>query len=235
MSIFVINKHGNAVFADSYSDDDWLNLKEHYAIGDFLMPCCASPAVPKTSPNFLKYFSHYSDECASSPESMWHIDIKERVLKGLKALGIDALLEFTGHSKEGTWKADVYFEINNRKVAIEIQKSYQPLREYLKRQKRYSESKVETYWLLYQPHYITITKSLGKHKLKNEYSGKFPSEGYIFPCIPELPIAYCQIEHDVCLVKGAGFFNCLISDWLNGILNMDFKYIEGQWKLGKNN
>lgn len=232
MSTFATDKYGVPIFAACYSDQEWQNLKDTYQVGDLLMPCCSSPAIPKTSPNFLNFFSHYSDECATSPESIWHLNAKENIVRELGVQGINAFLEYSGGSDGGNWKADVYFENSDRKIAIEIQKSYQHLREYFKRQKRYALSGVEAYWLLYQPRYITLIKSLGKYKLKNEYGGKFPPEGYIAPCVPELPLAFYQISDEVTSVKGARF-NCSLKEWLEGILTSNFIYERGFWKLGE--
>ena len=76
MTEISVNKHGEYFDATDFSDSEWEVLKRNYVIGDFLMTCCQSPAVLKTSPNGLKFFSHYSDECATAPETIWHIQAK---------------------------------------------------------------------------------------------------------------------------------------------------------------
>ena len=231
MSNLAVTKEGNAVFADDYSEEQWALLKANYTVGDLLMPCCLSPAIPKTSPNFLQFFAHHTDECDTSPESIWHLKAKEDVCTILKSKNIPVELERTGNSPSGKWKADVYFECEDRRIAIEIQKSYQQLSNYLKRQEKYTEGGVESYWLLYKPRYMTLVKSLGKYRLKNEYDGKFPPQGYISPCIPELPIAYYEADEGDRLVKGASFFQCSLGEWVDGLISHRFVCVENVWKI----
>ncbi len=159
MSSLAIHKDGSAVLAESYSEKEWQSLKENYAVGDFTMPCCKAPAIPKTSQNYLQFFAHHSDECGSSPESQWHLATKEAVFKELTKLNLKAEIEKTGGHKGAAWEADVFFQHEGRKIAIEVQHSYQHLRDYLARQSRYAESGVEAYWLIYLPRYKTLMHS----------------------------------------------------------------------------
>ncbi len=231
MSNLVVTSEGNAVIADEYSDAEWDVLKSNYIVGDFFMPCCKANAIPKTSPNFLKFFAHHSDECSTSPESIWHLNTKNDIYSIVKSKNIEVKLEHAGEATSGKWITDIYFEYKGRRIAIEIQKSYQQLNTYLKRQEKYKESGVESYWLLYKQRYITLIKSLGKHRIKNEYGGKFPPEGYISPCLPELPIAYYDTEITPSLVKGAKFLNCSIDEWVCAILSGKFVCVDNAWKI----
>jgi competence protein CoiA len=230
MSNLAVTKEGRAVFADEYSEAQWEILKT-YTVGDLLMPCCMSPAIPKTSSNFLQFFAHYSDECNSSPESIWHLKTKEDICSILKHKNIPVELERTGQSSNGKWKADVYFEVEGRRIAIEVQKSYQHFTKYLERQKRYVDADVDSYWLLYKPRYNTLIKSLGKYRLKKDYGGKFPPEGYISPCLPELPIAYYETEAEECSVKGACFFKSTLAQWIDSLVKNNFQCVENIWKI----
>ena len=154
MSEFAIRKSGIPLFPDELTEIEWTTLKESYAVGDIIMPCCGAAAIPKTSPNGLPFFSHHTDECSTSPESVWHVATKELIARYLTALNIEPYLEKQGGG--GTWKADVHFTHEGRNIAIEVQHSHQTLQDYLTRQKRYELDGVECYWLLYPKRYMTL-------------------------------------------------------------------------------
>lgn len=225
---------GRVVFSDQYTDEEWDNLKNNYRIGDLIMPCCKSPAIPKTSSNFMKYFAHYSDECGNSPESIWHLESKELLVEELKKFGIDAILERTGEGQSGTWKADIYFEYNNLKYAFEIQHSYQKISEYFKRQKRYTESGVNCYWILYGPVYLTVTRSIGKYLIKNEFGGKTPKPFY--GCSRELPLVVLDINNENNKIRLAKLATLSIKDYIRGVINNKFIFdeIERVWRVSTN-
>jgi competence protein CoiA len=233
MAEYATNQNDTIVFASDFDSNSWENLKVTYNIGDFKMPCCGSPAIPKTSSNFKHFFAHYSDECASSEESIWHLESKEAVLLTLRSLNIKSELEVSGGKPKKKWQADVYFELGDRKIAIEIQHSYQNLRDYFKRQERYKESGVESYWLLYFPRYKTICNSIGKYRLKNEFNNKMPEKG-LFPCIPELPILNLLRDGDQNTIRAPGLFSCSLQELIIGITELRLVYINGQWNLIEN-
>ncbi|WP_083377769.1 hypothetical protein [Pseudomonas rhodesiae] len=52
----------------------------------------------------------------------------------------------------------MYFEVGDRKIAIELQRSYQHLRDFVRRQERYERYGVECYWLVRDE----VAKPLGK-------------------------------------------------------------------------
>lgn len=231
MTSLAISRDGKPVLAESYTEQGWQALKDAYKVGDLLMPCCPTPAIPKTSPNYLQFFSHLSDECASSPESQWHLSSKEALVRELLSLGIKAQLEKPGRSVVSAWKADVHFVFEGREIAIEVQHAYQHLRDYFERQERYVQSRVEAYWLLYLPRYKTLTRSLTKHRIKTEFGGKFP-DGVHFPCIPQLPIVYFDPSDETGMVKGAGMFRATLKDWLKSLMMNKFKCAKGIWTIG---
>jgi competence protein CoiA len=231
VTALAISRDGKPVLAESFNEHDWQALKDSYKVGDLLMPCCMALAIPKTSPNFLQFFAHLSDECASSPESQWHLASKEALVRELLSLGVEAQLEKTGRSAISAWKADIFFVVEGRQIAIEVQHSYQHLRDYLDRQKRYVQSGVEAYWLLYSPRYMTLAKSLSKHRIKTEFAGKLP-DGSLFPCIPQLPIAYFDPSDEHGMVKGAMLFRTTLKAWLKSLISNEFKYAAGAWRIG---
>ncbi len=233
MSEIALDKDGKFSVASEFAPQEWEIMKDNYCLGDFLMPCCKAPAILKTSPNGLPFFSHYSGECASAPETIWHLRVKEALVKELKKRSIQAKDEVSGVSESGKWKADVYFEYSNRTVAFEVQHSYQHLRDYFKRQERYKETGVECYWLLYKPRFLTVTKSIAKHRLKEEFGKKFPKDKDTaggLGQISSLPIVWFEPE-DERPVKAPGFFCTELSIWIDSVLNGDFRYSTGGWKI----
>ncbi|HDM8194191.1 TPA: hypothetical protein P0E36_000299 [Vibrio harveyi] len=231
---FCKTKDGCVIHTNEFDEQSWGTLKDSYLLGDLIMPCCNTPAIPKTSSNFKKFFAHHSDECATSPESNWHINAKEQIMLVLKDLGFSPVLEKSGRSASGSWKADIYFEVSTRKVAIEIQHSYQHLRDYLKRQARYREANVECFWVLYKPRYLTLGKSISKYRIKNEFAGKLPTKG-LFPCLPELPIVILDLEQDTAPILAAGRVCSSINGYLTSIINNEFIYDKerGVWQIVK--
>lgn len=234
MASIAISREGKYVLAESFNEHEWQALKDSHKVGDLLMPCCKTPAIPKTSPNFLQFFSHYSNECASSPESQWHITTKNALVKELFSLGMEPRDEEPGRNATSTWKADIFFVAGKRQIVIEVQHSYQHLRDYLRRQERYVQSGVDAYWLLYTPRYMTLVNSMGKHRVKTEFSGKIPSDGF-FPCVPQLPIAYFDTSDEHGIVKGARFFQATLQDWLKSLISNEFKYDTGAWIIDQCN
>lgn len=231
---FCKTNDGRIIHADDFDEQSWLTLKDSYQLGELIMPCCNTPAIPKTSSNYKKFFAHHSDECATSPESIWHINAKEQIMLTLRDLGFSPILEKTGSSASGTWQADVYFETSTRKVAIEIQHSYQHLRDYFKRQYRYREANVECFWVLYKPRYLTLVQSISKYRIKNEFGGKIPAKG-LFPCLPELPIVVLDLEPDATSIVAAGGVCTSIAVFLNSVINKQFTYHNdrGVWQIVK--
>lgn len=234
MTSFAVSQDGKPVLAENFNEHNWQALKDSYKVGDLLMPCCMTPAIPKTSPNSLQFFAHLSDECTSSPESQWHLATKEALVRELLSLGVEAQLEKAGRNIISAWKADVFFVVDGRQIAIEVQHSYQHLRDYLRRQERYVQSGVDSYWLLYTPRYMTLVQSLAKYRIKTEFAGKLP-DGVFFPCVPQLPIAHFDHSDEHGTVKGARLFRATLQDWLRSLIGNEFKYDAGAWIIGQDN
>jgi hypothetical protein len=233
MAEVALNNDGTFLVASEFGPLEWEIMKNKYSVGDFLMPCCKALAIPKTSPNRLPFFSHYSDECASAPETIWHLQVKEALVKELKKRSIQAKDEVSCVSESGKWKADVYFEHSDRAVVFEAQHSYQHLRDYFRRQERYKESAVECYWILYKPRFLTVTKSIAKHRLKEEFGNKFPKDKEIgagLGQISSLPIVW--FEPDVARpVKAPGGFSTDVDLWIDSVLDGSFRYFSGGWRI----
>lgn len=211
MSEKAINKLGQIVNVNSFTDESWSALKSNYEIGELKMICCDSNAIPKTSIKFKKFFAHQKDECNTAPETLWHKTSKKIIVEELAKIGYEAREEKFGNK----WIADVYVEIDGRKIVFEIQHSPQTLTKYLERQNKYLESNIESYWLLYQPRYKTLKKAI-LNKLKKKYGNEL-LENVQFPSLNNLPSFY--IDEQDFNVKGVGLFNLRISDFLENIIH----------------
>lgn len=225
-------RDGRPVDAGMYSSGDWEALKQVVQLGDFVMPCCKAPAVLKTSVNGLQFFSHFSDECATAPETLWHQAGKVAVLAALDGLGIMGHDEVSGQSPyKGAWKADVLFSVDGRNIAIELQHSYQHLRDFTRRQERYVASGVECYWLVRKEVFVTLSGATARLLLKRDFGGRFPPGGIGTGMLPELPVAMLLDEGDrpVCFGLGRA---AELSAWLTGIMNGTYQYRGGSWNLG---
>lgn len=174
------------VWAGQFTEQEWESLKAQSQVNPFAfkMPCCQSRAVLKTSSNGLPFFSHLSDECATAPETVWHIEGKDLVFGALKLFGVNPRSEVPGGSGKDRWKADIYFEHDGRKVAIELQRSYQHLRDFVRRQERYARYGVECYWLLRYSVGMAVGKSIMKKRWKEDFGSDYPPEGHVINTTP---------------------------------------------------
>lgn len=227
MSNVAIDRNGQPVLADKLPPSNWETLKVTYSLADFRMPCCLSTAIPKTSSNGLPFFAHYQDECVTAPETKWHREAKALIIANLAILGVECKEEVVSVSTTACWKADTYFEVERRRLVIELQSSYQHLEDFLRRQQRYVDANIESYWLLRHKNFLGLIKALGKFRVKREFGGKLPSQG-IFPCISELPVAYLETG-DPPIVKGVNFSQISLADWLRAVIENRFQWYDGAW------
>ncbi|MFD1691759.1 hypothetical protein ACFSHR_10115 [Azotobacter chroococcum] len=89
---------GSSVNAADFTPEAWEGMKSASAVNPqlFTMACCGARAVLKTSIYGVQFFAHYSDECATAPETQWHVAGKDMVMGELRVLGIQGVLEKTG-------------------------------------------------------------------------------------------------------------------------------------------
>lgn len=186
------------VYAGRYTREQWDALKAQ-SLQDphaFKMPCCASRAVLKTSMNGVQFFAHYSDECATAPETVWHIEAKDLVFGALKLFGLDPRSEVSGGAGKDRWRADVYVEMGERKIAIELQRSYQHLRDFARRQERYARWGVECYWLVRLEVGRTLGKAIMTKRWKEEFDRKLPPHGHMINTWPMFYFGMLVPEQD---------------------------------------
>lgn len=129
------------------------------------------------------------------------------------------------------WEADVLFSAGGRTIVIELQRSYQHLRDFTRRQERYAASAVECYWLVRKEMFITLGKATSRLLLKRDFSNVFPIGGIGTGMLPELPVAMLDTEGEQRVLFGA-FKSATAQTWLDGILNDAYQYRGGSWNLG---
>lgn len=227
MSGIARTKGGEIIDAFRFGPPEWESIKARYTLGDFLTVCCDSPAILKTSPNGHPFFAHYSDECSTAPETTWHKTAKGLICSYLSRSGLHPVEEHA--SPDRMWIADVYFETAARKVAIELQHSYQGLPKYLERQRRYQQAGIESYWLLYPERYKTLSLSIAKRRIRDEFGGRFP-EGGLFACLPELP--YVALEIGAAPeVTGLWPLTPSLEEWVASVVKGTFRFAKGRWSI----
>jgi competence protein CoiA len=218
-------KGGEDVHVGSYTLEAWETLKRTSRLGDFMLPCCNSPAVLKTSINGVPFFSHLSDECATAPETIWHQEAKLAVITGLEALGIQAHMEMPGGGPQGKWQADVYFVNAGVIHAIEIQRSPQTLSTYLRRQQRYVGSGVRCFWLV-RPQ---ISWALVKACQREQRRRAMPTMGHDAWRLPDLPVSLYFGEAAEQPVIYGGSRRSELIDYLRAIIDGRYVYASGLW------
>ncbi|CAN7783242.1 competence protein CoiA family protein [Cupriavidus necator] len=197
-------------------------------LGSFVMACCPAPAVLKTSPNGVQFFAHASGECTTAPETVWHQTGKALVVAAVRSLGLACREEVSGGAGRATWRADTHFQIGARTVVIELQRSYQHLREFQRRQARYRAAGVECYWLIRQEQLSAVAGAISRKRLKEEFGGKFPP-GSFYPHLPDLPWALLE-ANDPPRVRGP-VMDLSVNDWIAGIIAGRYLYREGKWAV----
>jgi hypothetical protein len=143
--------NGTDVHSVDYSTEDWEILKNRLAKkkDTAVLPCCGSECYLRTSKNKFKHFVHStkSASCAAKAETADHIQAKAEILKACHKMGWDAICEFS----EGEWRADVLATKGLKRIAFEVQLSYQSKEELTLRQERYMASNVRGCWFIATP------------------------------------------------------------------------------------
>jgi Competence protein CoiA-like family len=137
------------VYSFDYDDESWQSLKNNHKNLNFVMPCCNSHAVPKTSKLKNYFFAHSKQgECTSAPETPEHLYLKTIIAKIARSDGWLVTTEKKGETPSGeVWIADVFCTKGNVKLAFEVQWSAQTNDEFIRRTRKYTESDVRVAWL----------------------------------------------------------------------------------------
>ncbi len=226
---FARRADGTIVDASVLTPSAWRELQVTYHVGELSMPCCGAPAVPKTSPNGLRFFAHAAGTCGSAPETIWHETAKQTVRDTARALGYQAALEQPGRTGDQRWCADVWLDIPGSPVAIELQHSYQHLRTYLERHERYQNAGVRCLWLLMKERYMTLGKATLKKRFVEEFGRKWPEgEGQ---CLRELPMAMLDLDSSA-FVRGVRL-QAPLSDVLKAFVEDSLIWQTGAWVMAK--
>ncbi len=144
----------------------------------------------------------------------WHREGKAGVLAALNGLGIEARADVEGVTPNGTkWKADVLFSVNGRTVSIVLQRGYQPLREFRRRQQRFAECHIACFWLFRKETFATLTANVAHTRNST--------------ALPELPVAMLDAQR----IEFGDTKSATLDQWLTGILDGSFGYRDGWWTL----
>lgn len=231
MSQYALAEDGQEVDAESFQADAWEGLKASYKLGSYVMPCCKAPAVLKTSINGLQFFSHLSEECTTAPETIWHRNAKKSMIDAINALGIEAQDEASGVTPNGQkWRADVFFEYGSHRFAIELQHTPQTLSEFMRRQQRYVDSGIKSYWVVRVEVFRRLQKATIRQHLKRFHNGKFPENGIGTGAIPELPVAILLPDFESPMQFGE-LKHSTVTDWIQALLSGRFVYSQGSWSI----
>jgi hypothetical protein len=227
MPAYALDAFCTPIAADSIPPSDWEVFKARPA-GDFRMLCCRTPAVLKNSPLNVPFFAHLHDECSTAPETAWHIQGKTLVMEGLRHHGLIPRSEVKGATGAERWCADVLVGRDGRTIAIELQRSYQTLAQYRRRQERYRAGGVECYWLVRPELLYPLSKSCARYRLRTEFDNKFP-EGGFRALLSDLPLASLSVDPTPNVVGPN--LNASMFEWLKAVLEQRYAYDNGQWLI----
>lgn len=140
---------GKEIFAFTYDEQQWRELKKVYRAHQLLTYCCDQRAIPKASKLGTRFFAHArEDGCATAPETQEHLYLKTIFARAAIEAGWHVAIEQPGGTPDGeAWIADVLCQKGSARVAVEIQWSSQTLEEFARRQERYRSSGVRALWL----------------------------------------------------------------------------------------
>ncbi|KZC39897.1 hypothetical protein RHOFW510R12_01235 [Rhodanobacter sp. FW510-R12] len=208
----------------------WRALQVTYRVGELEMPCCRAPAVPKTSPNGFPFFAHLAGACQTSPESQWHLAGKQAVRDAARALGYQVALERASAPGAPRWRADLWVESGGGPFVVELQRSYQHLRDYVERQRRYADAGLPCLWLLMKPRYLTLSKAMAKHRMREEFAGqkRWPEDQAVW--IAGLPVACLELQGTPMVVGPQ--LRTSLPDVLSAFACGDFRWSNGRWCVG---
>lgn len=105
---------------------------------------CGHPGFARTSPLGTQHFVHTRDSGCGHAESAEHLYLKAIIARAVRDAGWSACTEAPGPG----YVADVLAARGTARVAFEVQRSRQVLREYERRQARYADAGIRCVWLV---------------------------------------------------------------------------------------
>ena len=116
---------GEPVIGALMDQDAWKQLGDGRREGkiEIRLPCCNHLAIPRTSKLGTQHFYHRpNSDCNRRPESLEHLLLKEKLLRGSITAGWQADVEVDGDG----FRSDVMATDGRRKIAFEVQWSRVP-------------------------------------------------------------------------------------------------------------
>lgn len=146
-------QNNKSVFAFDYSKEEWGNVKMAKKGIWFVMPCCNTQAIPKTSQLGAQFFSHVQrGNCrAYENEPKESLFIKTLIYRAAKKTGWGTYLEEKLETPDGKGvRADVMVISPDRSKSIVflVQMTRQPIKTYLARQRIYDDLGVDVVWIV---------------------------------------------------------------------------------------
>lgn len=159
--------------------------------GAFVLGKDRWPAILKRSSRGLQFFAHAPGYGGvTEPETIEHQLTKIGILRGLREAGVEAHIEVPGSTPDGAeWQADVLTTIAGRRVAIEIQWSYQHWDDYITRTARYAASNVLCIWVMGFSQRKNFVNKRWRHLLG---LGLPPDHKTMNTGLPDLPVVWVQ-------------------------------------------
>jgi hypothetical protein len=154
---------GRTVESFSVSDAEWAAMRANK--DGYLMRRTQRPAVLRENRHGTRWFQSKPGERDPDyrPESAAHEMTKIWIVQALREAGYAAEVEQFGVTPEGErWEADAYVEVGDKRIAIEVQLSPQPLTEYIYRSERYARSGVKVVWLVQHFQQFSIEAAISK-------------------------------------------------------------------------
>lgn len=129
---------GELVCAPLLDEQRWQELKGR----EFSLQPCGHRGFGRVSPQGTQHFVHERDSGCEHSESSEHLHLKTVVAQAVAAAGWQAGTEVVGNG----FIADVLATRGDQRVAFEVQRSKQVLRDYRHRQQRYRDEGIRCVW-----------------------------------------------------------------------------------------
>jgi len=174
----------------------------------YLCPECNSELVLRQGEHNLSHFAHKSDSFCGygSGESKEHNELKYLFFEYFKKEGIFVELEkkFDFDKYKNFRRADIYFEYNNKKYVIEIQRSRYTCDEYKQRTEDYLNNNIKLIWVCL----IEDTSDLQKKNLN--YSSKCNGGHLLYFFTKQLNLNYFYKRfNETKIIFSKDYYNCI--------------------------